>query len=134
MRLRLRKSGTGTGTIAGGPINCGGTCSATLNSGTAVTLSETPDTGSTFGGWSGPCTGTQSTCSVTVTQIHQSVLLLHTNQQSDTQAPSVPTNLTAAAVSSSEIGLSWTASTDNVGVVGYKLYRCQGAGCTRDIL
>ena len=25
---------------------------------------------------------------------------------------------------------SWTASTDNVGVTGYRVERCQGAGCT----
>ena len=41
----------------------------------------------------------------------------------DTQAPTVPTNLTATAASSSQINLSWTASTDNVGVTGYKIYR-----------
>jgi chitodextrinase len=41
----------------------------------------------------------------------------------DTTAPSVPTNLLATPVSSSAINLSWTASTDNVGVTGYKIYR-----------
>jgi hypothetical protein len=41
----------------------------------------------------------------------------------DAQAPSVPQNLSATAVSSSQIDLSWNASTDNVGVTGYKLYR-----------
>jgi len=41
----------------------------------------------------------------------------------DTTAPSVPTGLTAAAVSSSQINLSWTASTDNVGVSGYRVFR-----------
>ena len=41
----------------------------------------------------------------------------------DTQAPTVPTNFTATAVSSSQINLSWTASTDNVGVTGYDVYR-----------
>lgn len=41
----------------------------------------------------------------------------------DTQAPTVPTNLSAATVTSSQINLSWTASTDNVGVTGYKIYR-----------
>ncbi|HCC04798.1 TPA: hypothetical protein DEP58_00650 [Patescibacteria group bacterium] len=40
----------------------------------------------------------------------------------DTTPPSVP-SLTATAVSSSQINLSWTASTDNVGVTGYKIYR-----------
>lgn len=42
---------------------------------------------------------------------------------SDTQAPSVPTNLSASAVSSSQINLSWTASTDNVGITGYRIFR-----------
>lgn len=41
----------------------------------------------------------------------------------DTQAPSVPSGLNAAAASSSQINLSWSASSDNVGVTGYKIYR-----------
>jgi chitodextrinase len=41
----------------------------------------------------------------------------------DAIAPSAPTGLTIAAVSSSEISLSWTASTDNVRVIGYKVFR-----------
>jgi chitodextrinase len=46
-----------------------------------------------------------------------------TTQSSDTAAPSTPTGLTATAVSSSRIDLAWTASTDNVGVTGYRVYR-----------
>ncbi|MEK7384492.1 MAG: LamG-like jellyroll fold domain-containing protein, partial [Elusimicrobiota bacterium] len=41
----------------------------------------------------------------------------------DTTAPSVPTGLSASAVSASQINLSWTASTDNVGVAGYRIFR-----------
>ncbi|HET6514710.1 MAG TPA: fibronectin type III domain-containing protein [Thermodesulfovibrionales bacterium] len=41
---------------------------------------------------------------------------------SDTQPPTVPTGLTATAVSSSQINLTWNASTDNVGVTGYNIY------------
>ena len=48
----------------------------------------------------------------------------------DTTPPSPPTNLAAAVISSSQINLSWTASTDNVGVAVYYIYRCQGTGCT----
>jgi fibronectin type 3 domain-containing protein len=45
----------------------------------------------------------------------------------DTSAPSSPTNLTAVGSNSTTINLSWTASTDNVGVVGYNVYRDGGA-------
>ncbi len=48
----------------------------------------------------------------------------------DTTPPSAPSNLNANVVSSSQINLSWTASTDNIGVSGYKVERCQGVGCT----
>src|SRR5215471_14369070 len=41
----------------------------------------------------------------------------------DTAAPSTPAGLTASAVSSTQINLSWGASTDDVGVAGYRVYR-----------
>ena len=41
----------------------------------------------------------------------------------DTTSPSAPTNLTSSVVSSSQISLTWTASTDNVGVTGYRVFR-----------
>src|SRR5262249_31104168 len=53
-----------------------------------------------------------------------------TTQTPDTTAPSAPSGLTATAASGSQINLVWTASTDNVGVTGYLVERCQGAGCT----
>jgi polysaccharide biosynthesis protein PslG len=40
----------------------------------------------------------------------------------DTQPPSVPGSPTAAATGSTSIGLSWVASSDNVGVTGYGVY------------
>jgi len=41
----------------------------------------------------------------------------------DTQSPTMPTNFSATATSTNQISLSWTESTDNVGVKGYKIYR-----------
>ncbi len=49
-----------------------------------------------------------------------------TTFKTDTSPPSVPTYLTATAVSTSQINLSWHASTDNTGgsgLKGYKIYR-----------
>src|SRR5207249_335048 len=48
----------------------------------------------------------------------------------DTVAPTTPTNLAATAPTATQINLTWTASTDNVGVTGYEVERCQGAGCS----
>jgi chitodextrinase len=41
----------------------------------------------------------------------------------DTQAPSAPTGLRASNVSGTSVSLSWNASTDNIGVVEYDVYR-----------
>ncbi|WP_062058118.1 M14 family zinc carboxypeptidase [Aquimarina longa] len=43
----------------------------------------------------------------------------------DTEAPSIPANLTIASVTSTSLDLSWNASTDNTAVSGYDVY--QGA-------
>ncbi|MDO8742198.1 MAG: LamG-like jellyroll fold domain-containing protein, partial [bacterium] len=42
---------------------------------------------------------------------------------SDTTAPTTPTSLTATAISTTQINLSWSTSTDNIGVTGYRIYR-----------
>ena len=41
----------------------------------------------------------------------------------DTTPPTVPTGLTATPLSSSQVNLAWTPSTDDVGVTGYKVFR-----------
>ncbi|SNR17233.1 fibronectin type III domain-containing protein [Tenacibaculum jejuense] len=45
------------------------------------------------------------------------------NTAADTQAPSRPNNVTASNVTSTSLTLSWSASTDNVGVTGYDVYQ-----------
>lgn len=44
-----------------------------------------------------------------------------TSESSDTVAPTIPTNLEVTKKTASTISLKWTASTDNVGVTGYKI-------------
>jgi chitodextrinase len=41
----------------------------------------------------------------------------------DTQPPSVPTNVQAVSETPKQVKVAWTASTDNVGVMGYKVFR-----------
>ncbi|GAA3844591.1 hypothetical protein GCM10022243_08670 [Saccharothrix violaceirubra] len=48
----------------------------------------------------------------------------------DPTPPSVPTGLTVTGKSSSSVSLSWTASTDNVGVTGYDVTVAGGATTT----
>ncbi|MGO4548535.1 GH32 C-terminal domain-containing protein [Paenibacillus sp. 2TAB23] len=43
--------------------------------------------------------------------------------EGDTQAPTTPTQLTSPSKTSSTVTLSWSASTDNVGVQSYVVYR-----------
>lgn len=69
--LSVTRSGTGTGSVTSSPagLNCGPlstTCSASFPSGTVVTLMASPGTQSEFGGWSGGCIGTTSSCSLTL--------------------------------------------------------------------
>jgi hypothetical protein len=67
-------SGVGTVTDSTGQINCtntggelqSGTCSASYAVGTNVTFTETPGVGSVFTGWQDDCSGTTTTCMITV--------------------------------------------------------------------
>ncbi len=51
----------------------------------------------------------------------------------DTQAPSAPGQPTAGNVTSSGLTLTWSASTDNVGVTGYEVLRATGGGSAQVI-
>ncbi len=66
--LTVIVQGSGTGTVTSSPagINCPQTCNASFNTGTQVTLTATPATGSSFAGWGGACSGSSPTCVVTL--------------------------------------------------------------------
>jgi hypothetical protein len=61
--LTIGKVGAGTVTSTPTGITCGITCIASFTSGTNVTLTAAPATGSSFTGWSGDCSGL-TTCEV----------------------------------------------------------------------
>ena len=54
-----------------------------------------------------------------------------TPPRSDTEAPSAPSGLDAE-VTGDDVALTWNASTDNVGVSGYSVYRGSTADFTAD--
>lgn len=60
----LNVSVSGNGNVSGNGINCGSDCSESYALNTSVTLTATPATGSTFGSWSGACSGTSTTTTV----------------------------------------------------------------------
>ena len=64
--ITVVKAGNGTVTGSNGLINCGGVCTANVTAGTAVVLTAITPSSGIFGGWTGACTGSSSTCSLTV--------------------------------------------------------------------
>jgi aqualysin 1 len=59
----------GNGGVSGTGIACGtagSDCSEQVLSGSSVTLTASPSAGNVFSGWSGSCSGTQSSCTVTM--------------------------------------------------------------------
>lgn len=78
--LIVTKTGTGSGTVTSSPsgINCGSICSASYQSGTVVTLSVAPTTGSTFAGWSGDPDCADGSVTMTVAKTCTATFTLHT--------------------------------------------------------
>ena len=66
--LTIHKSGTGHGTITSSPspIDCGGTCSASLPQGTVIMLTATAEYGATLSTWTGCDSVDGNTCAVTM--------------------------------------------------------------------
>ena len=59
--LSVSISGEGTVTSTPAGLSCSsGTCSGTFSQGSSVTLTTAPNSGSTFSGWDGACSGTSS--------------------------------------------------------------------------
>lgn len=65
--LSVTKSGSGTITSSPSGITCGATCGANYTSGTNVVLTASPSSGYVFSGWNGACTGSGTTCTVSMT-------------------------------------------------------------------
>jgi fibronectin type 3 domain-containing protein len=148
--FRLTSGGSGGGT----PPTVPGTPSLTVVSSSQINLSWTASTGatgyviqrcagasctsfaqvgtSTTSGYSdtGLTASTSYTYRVDATNAAGSSSFSNTTTGTTTAAgtpPSAPTNLANSVISSSQINLTWTAST---GATGYMIQRCAGASCT----
>jgi hypothetical protein len=86
----------------------------------------------TTGLYTAPANSTPSPATVTIT-----AMLTDSPATSDTASatvtdgipPTAPTNLVANPNSASQVGLTWSASADDVSVTQYQIQRCAGAGC-----
>ncbi|OGW41370.1 MAG: hypothetical protein A2Y97_04945 [Nitrospirae bacterium RBG_13_39_12] len=108
VKLTVEKTGTGRGTVVSedGLIDCGKDCIQTYNDSIVVMLKAIAVTGSAFAGWLDACTGT-ITCTVT-TNVNKIV-----TAKFNLLPPMRPSSLTAKAISSSQIVLTWKDNSTN---------------------
>jgi len=65
--LSVVKAGSGEGTVSSADgIDCGSVCSKEYGPGTSVTLTATASGDDVFSGWSGACSGGDTTCTLTL--------------------------------------------------------------------
>jgi Fibronectin type III domain/Divergent InlB B-repeat domain len=118
VQFQVRKGGNGTGRVTASKLDCGTVCSAEYDYGKTLTLSAASDPGSTFDGWNGICARTQLTCRFPVGPI----TILRALFARDATPPTAPGGLVVQSATRTSISIAWTASTDNVGVTGYRAY------------
>ncbi|MEA2391458.1 MAG: large repetitive protein [Solirubrobacteraceae bacterium] len=111
--LSVSKAGAGTGAVTGVTgIDCGTACSTDLDEGSVVTLTATPDAGSTFAGWSGAgCAGT-STCEVTMSDVESVVATFDHGPRTLTVSPAGDGSGSVASDGLGEIFCGATCSHD----------------------
>jgi hypothetical protein len=85
-------SGTGQGSLSGSAsgssssaLSCPGACGSSFASGTTITISEQPASGSTFSGWGGACSGTAVICQVSLSADEAVTATFSLTPQSQTQ-------------------------------------------------
>lgn len=73
VRLGVSAAGSGSGSVSSSPsgIACGATCSYAFGEGETVKLTENPEPGSMFAGWSGACSGSEATCEVMMSEARE---------------------------------------------------------------
>ena len=65
-QLSIEVSGSAGRITSSIGLTCAGTCSRSVDPGAVITLTAVPDENAYFTGWSGPCSGTAPTCTITM--------------------------------------------------------------------
>ncbi len=136
--LTVAKTGSGGGTVIGAGIDCGATCSHGYPEGTSVTLRATAGAGSRFAGWSGACSGTVTTCTVTLTQARNVTLTfiaVHTLTVSRAgsgrgSVSSGPAGIDCGAACASIYDAGTTVTLTAVPIASSRFVGWSGEGCT----
>jgi chitinase len=102
--------------VTGYEIYRGGTLIATVTGTTYTDTGLTAGTAYTYTVRARDAAGNRSAASNPITATT-------TGGGTDTSPPTVPGNLRSTGVTGSTVSLAWNASTDNVGVTGYEIYR-----------
>ena len=97
-------SGTVTSTVAG--ITCGADCTEPYASGTSVSLTAAAPAGTVFAGWSGACTGTATTCTVTMSADRAVTATFNAVMQTLTVVSAKSAATVSGTVASSPTGIS----------------------------
>ncbi|WP_285530293.1 NPCBM/NEW2 domain-containing protein [Streptomyces lavendulae] len=116
--LKLKHTGTTGSTLtnnSGGTVNWEAQFYGTPASITVNGTAYTPQTKSLYG----------KTVSYVTVPVAGGATVTATagTSEVDTEAPTAPADLASSNVTSNSVDLKWTASTDNVGVTGYNIYR-----------
>ena len=113
--LQVAKAGPnaaqGTVTSNTPGINCGSACEAPFASGTSVTLTAAVQAGTAFAGWSGACTGTATTCAVSMSQVRSVTATFNPTQQALTVTANRGTTTASGSVSASPTAAGLPCST-----------------------
>ena len=118
VQFKLKLGGNGRGRVTGAKLDCGTVCTAQFDYGKPLTLTVAGEGGSIFDGWNGVCSKTQTSCTFPVGPI----TTIKANFVRDASPPTVPAGLTAGVATRNSVSVSWSASSDNVGVAGYRVY------------
>lgn len=125
----LAVSVTGAGQVSSTPVGiaCGSDCTEAFAVDSVLTLSATPNSGFTFSGWGGDCSGNASSCELIMnaSRVVTATFAASPNFP-DTIAPEL-SNIAVSNITATSATLSWTTDEGSTSVVNYGLTSFYGS-------